>query len=318
MPLPFGLPLVLLLHMQGFGRVRVNAALTSIAAVLEVLGSAASLRWQQQQQPAGSTNSINSSDGGASSLVALGCVAAVCQGLLAAASLACIVALPPVEARGRVSLVRQVFGLSGGSSTGGSSGSDGAWPPTDSEEPLLAGAASNREQQLQREGEGEQQQQQQQQQRQPGVSVAAPPPPPRRPLFDRATREFLRCAVRPSLPLAWAGWGRQLLQAFCRARGASLLPSAEVHTHTLLPGTPPSPAWCRDGAHMFARTTVLQLTFFLALAAAARLGTAALAGQPAQLPLSRCTALHCTALHCTALPDVPCPRPAALLQRTAS
>lgn len=35
---------------------------------------------------------------------------------------------------------------------------------------------------------------------------------------------------------------------------------------------------CRDGANMFIRSMTLQLTFFMALAAAARLGTDALAG----------------------------------------
>lgn len=45
---------------------------------------------------------------------------------------------------------------------------------------------------------------------------------------------------------------------------------------TTLPS--PVPGACRDGLNMFLRTLVLQLTFFLALAAAARLGTAVLAG----------------------------------------
>jgi hypothetical protein len=176
-----------LLHMQGFGRVRVNAALTSTAAVVEVLGSAAALRWQQQHQPAGpNSNSNETSDGGGgSSLVALGCVTAVCQGLLAAASLACIVALPPAEARGRVSLLRQVFGFSG--SGVGSSG-DGDLAAAGLQEPLLAGGCMNGEQQ---------------QQRQPGVSAAAPPPPRRGPLFDQATREFLRSAPA----CRWLGLG---------------------------------------------------------------------------------------------------------------
>ena len=44
------------------------------------------------------------------------------------------------------------------------------------------------------------------------------------------------------------------------------------------PTAPRTTARCSDGLNMFLRTLVLQLTFFLALAAAARLGTTALAG----------------------------------------
>lgn len=119
--------------LQGFGRVRVNAALTSVAALLEMGGSAAVLLWPARQ-PAPPTAAPASTS--ASGLLAVGCVTCACQALLAAAALACIVALPPAEARGRVDLLREVLGLS--SRWSRKSGSPGSGSGSASQ-PLLAG-----------------------------------------------------------------------------------------------------------------------------------------------------------------------------------
>lgn len=101
-----------------------NAALASAAALLEMAGSAAVL----------ARRSDTSSSSG--SLLALGFVTLTCQVLQAGASLLCIVALPPPEASGRVSLLRDVFGLSSSSS-----GVPEPTSPTRPDQPLLADGA---------------------------------------------------------------------------------------------------------------------------------------------------------------------------------
>lgn len=111
--------------LQGFGRVRLNAALTSAAAVLEMAGSAAALLLAAGRPPA-------------AGLLAMGWVTLACQALLASASLACIVALPPDEARGRVHLLRAALGLASSNGSGGTSSSGLGQPqPSPAAEPLL-------------------------------------------------------------------------------------------------------------------------------------------------------------------------------------
>lgn len=80
--------------LQGYSRVRVNAALTSGAAVLEMAASAVVLRRQAEGSSA------------STSLVALGLVSMSCQLLLTVVSLACMLLLPPPEARGHLRLLR--------------------------------------------------------------------------------------------------------------------------------------------------------------------------------------------------------------------
>jgi len=163
--------------LQGFGRVRLNAALTSAAALLEMGGSAAVLVLAAEQPPA-------------AGLLAMGWVTMVCQALLAAASLACIVALPPDEAKGRVHLLRPALGLGssdGGISSGGGIAADQP-QPSQASEPLL-GAEDRAESALPLS--------------RPAISctsfvgprrVAGQPVAARAPWFDQATREFLRQA----------------------------------------------------------------------------------------------------------------------------
>ncbi|PRW58447.1 MATE efflux family [Chlorella sorokiniana] len=197
--------------LQGFGRVRLNAGLTSAAALLEMAGSAAVLLLATSQPPA-------------AGLLAMGWVSLVCQALLAAASLACIVALPPVEAKGRVHLLRAALGL--GSSDGTLSSSSG-----------IDGGGS---------GAGQAQ-----------LSPASEP------LLEAEDR------AESALPLSRPAISCTSFVGPRRAGGrhAARAPWFDQATREFL----------RDGLNMFLRTLVLQLTFFLALAAAARLGTAVLA-----------------------------------------
>lgn len=221
--------------LQGFGRVRVNAALASGAAVLEMLGSALVLRLHAAgPQPSLEAASLETSSSSSSSnLVWLGCVTLACQLVLAAASLSCIALLPPAEAR--VSLRQVLFSRGGGSSSSSIEASQPAGP----EQPLLD------------DGEGR-----------PGDApiYGSEAMTGRAAWLDRATLEFLRCGAFPVL--LWAvrsAWFAMLADMCC--------------LHHFL-----APPICRDGLNMFLRTMVLQLTFFLALASAARLGTTALAG----------------------------------------
>lgn len=165
--------------MQGFGRVRLNAALTSAAALLEMAGSAAALLLATGRPPA-------------AGLLAMGWVTLVCQALLAAASLACIVALPPDEAKGRVQLLRATLGLSSregtpfSSSDAGSGAADQQQQSDASEALLTAEDRAESALPLSR----------------PAISCvsfvgprrAAGQAAARVPWFDRATREFLRQA----------------------------------------------------------------------------------------------------------------------------
>ena len=77
-----------------------TAALTSMAAALEMGGSAAVVVLLQRRQAAGAAGTPSSSSG--LLLLALGLVTAGCQLLLAVGGLACVVALPPAEARLRL------------------------------------------------------------------------------------------------------------------------------------------------------------------------------------------------------------------------
>lgn len=199
--------------MQGFGRVRVNAGLTSGAALLEMAGSAAVL--------AGGAGASSSG-----SLLALGCVTATCNALLAAASLACVVAMPPPEAQGRVRLLQGVFGLGGGSDDAATT-----------QQPLLAGDAEQA----------------------PAAAAAEPGSPGSSGLHRRAPADAEQQgavgamgAVAAAQPPGSGGSRRAWLDAATRR-------------------------FLKDGLDMFVRTLALQLTFFLALAAAARLGTVAVA-----------------------------------------
>lgn len=263
---------------------RVNALLTSCAAVLEMLGSAAVLlHWH------GAAGQQLGGDSSAASLRALGWVTLGCQALLAASSLGCIVALPPPEAKGRVHLLREVFGLGGGGSSGDGGDSDGGGA-ADQREPLLddlghgsaatsglelapssprAAAEPHRrpaaEQQQGSQAGGGQCVQTGSQQR--GRSAGA--------LFDDATKEFLRCrppAARARLRLLQGFWRLSAHAALCPLLPPEPCPLRPAHP------CPLTPAPGRDGANMFIRSMTLQLTFFMALAAASRLGTASLAG----------------------------------------
>ncbi|EFN57503.1 hypothetical protein CHLNCDRAFT_143078 [Chlorella variabilis] len=212
--------------LQGFGRVRVNAALTSVAALLEMGGSAAVLLWPARQ-PAPPTAAPASTS--ASGLLAVGCVTCACQALLAAAALACIVALPPAEARGRVDLLREVLGLS--SRWSRKSGSPGSGSGSASQ-PLLAGRTEE--------------------------AAAAATAPGGSPI--RGGMEAEEVQGTPQQPQKQQGAEQQ--QQPCSEGGSARLLDA---------------ATLEDGRDMFLRSVLLQLTFFLALAAASRLGTAALA-----------------------------------------
>ncbi|KAL4458299.1 hypothetical protein ABPG75_013164 [Micractinium tetrahymenae] len=220
--------------LQGFSRVRVNALLTSCAAVLEMLGSAAVLRWHAAagQQQGG--------DGSAASLRALGWVTLGCQALLAAAALACIVALPPPEAQGHVHLLREVLGLGGGGGSSGSSGSgkDDGSAAAEQLQPLLDGQEAAEEDSLE----------------------LAPSSP-------RAAAELHhRPAAQPEQQDGHRGSRRHTGAAGQRRSRPSGALFDEATREFL-----------RDGVNMFIRSMTLQLTFFMALAAASRLGTAALA-----------------------------------------
>lgn len=198
-----------------------NAALASGAALLEMAGSAAVL----------AARGAGASSGG--SLLALGCVTAVCSALLAAASLACVVALPPPGAKGHVRLLQGVFALRGsGGSSGGSAAARAQHPQ---QQPLL-------------EGGGELQQ---------PPAAAAPPAEPGSPgsgLHRRghAAMEQQGAAASTAGAALGSAGGQGWLDAATRR-------------------------FLRDGLDMFIRTLSLQATFFLALAAAARLGTVAVA-----------------------------------------
>ncbi|KAI3438708.1 hypothetical protein D9Q98_001128 [Chlorella vulgaris] len=186
--------------LQGFGHVRLNAVLTSSAALLEMGGSAALLMARQQRQPA------LPQPGGSGDLVALGCLTFGCQVLLTVAALACAVSLPPPEAHA-VNLPREVLGLQFGSGHAAASSAEHPLLACDPEaEPGEQGAGGDDEL-VAAGGEG---------------AAAAAASTGR--LFDEQTKAFLR-----------------------------------------------------DGLNLFIRSVVLQLTFFLALAAASRLGTATLA-----------------------------------------
>ena len=193
---------------QGFGHVRVNAGLTTAAAVLELAGSAIVLAL---------------GTGGPDSLVPMGCVTLACQALLAAASLACIAALPPAAAKGRVSLWREALGLSSSTGSGGGSAAR--------EQPLLAAAEE-----------------------------AADRLPP------STSSAGVGLHSRHRLPGQAAPAGLDVEDELLQRPQRRLMDATTAQ-------------FLRDGRDMFIRTLVLQLTFFLALAAAARLehGTVALA-----------------------------------------
>lgn len=235
--------------LQGFGHVRVNALLASAASLLEMAGSAAALVLLRSQPASGAA-------GDGRGLLAVGCVTAACQALLTAAALACVAAMPPREARGCVHLGRDVFRLRPGAAQHAAGSTS---PDHGPREPLLDGGGGG--------GGGAQQQL-------PGATGDAPLAVGGLGLLDGPTLEFLRWLAAAPCPLAAAGPGMQppsSLPAAC-ATGFDRPASADL-APPLNPNKP-----CRDGRDMFIRSLMLQLTFFAALAAASRLGTAALAG----------------------------------------
>jgi hypothetical protein len=240
------------LLLQGFGRVRVNAVLASAASVLEMAGSAAVLT-QLRTQPAAAAG------GSGRELLAVGCVTCACQGLLAAASLACVAALPPPEARGRVHLARDVFGLRRGAGweQGGS-----PVPADGPRQPLLGSGGDGSDVQEQPQGRAGE----------PPAAAGG-----RLRLLDAPTLEFLRwCRRCARLAALFAG--------LLPSKRMRCLPACSGAARRWYPSPPdlarlaPARQCCRDGRDMFIRSLLLQLTFFAALAAASRLGTAALAG----------------------------------------
>ena len=217
---------------QGFHHVGPTAALGISQALLELAGSAATLLTGH-------------------GLLGVGLATLLSQLLLTGASLACLLLLPPPEARGGQFSLREVwFGKGGIDSSGivSRAAEDGITgqllgqeeqPTLRMEFPSSAAAA-----------EGEH-------------HILEPASP--RPLTPRWGSSSSRGAGSPGIPYtgdparpAGPGDGKEREEE-----------EEEGEEHTW--------AFLRDGADFFVRSLILQLTFFAALSAATRLGTAALA-----------------------------------------
>ena len=244
---------ILLLNMalsgtlQGFRRVRVSAAINTAQAVMEMAGSAVVLRGGAFRGPA-------------QGLLAMGCVTLLTQLLALVAGFACVLLLPPLEAEGQFNLADAWFGPAAARLKAWRRGTEGESEGEGEDllrRPLLVQHDSVASLHwLSKRGAS----------KVDGASsgdcspqdgtpprAGAPSPPP-------SPAAVVSVALLPST------------DSEVPAEGAALTGAAVAGG----PGGRDEPLldFVKDGFNMFVRSMILQVTFFVSLVAASRLGTA--------------------------------------------